>query len=215
MPNSLTVASGVEMYRYSNGERLTGRAAFEDRQLDVNPRPFDNPVRPQFRMTNALAWAITTGVLWRIRITSLLGWVWESPLHLGGYSDLEKHPTDAVDPGTFDVRFSGDGIGSWLRGWMPIASVYGKTFGADVYDDGMRSVQNGVALHRSRPSIHTKKGMSRGLYSLLYRWHDEMCTASKVPGAAAAAAYPYSPWELLRAQETGCYIPRLDFYETV
>ena len=43
-----TVASGVEMYGYSNGVWLTGRAAFEDRQLDVNPRPFDNPVRPQF-----------------------------------------------------------------------------------------------------------------------------------------------------------------------
>ena len=56
-----------------------------------------------------------------MRITSLLGWVWESPLHLGGYSDLEKHPSEAVDPGTFDVRFSGDGIDSWLRGWMLLA----------------------------------------------------------------------------------------------
>ena len=163
-------------------------------------------------MTNALAWAITTGELWCIRITSLLGWVWESPLHLGGYADLEKHPTEAVDPGSFDVRFSGDGIDSWLRGWMLLASIYGKTFGADVYDDVMRSVQKVVALHRSRPSIHTKQEVSRGLYSLLYRWHDEMRTASKVQGAAAA--YPYSPWELLRAQETGCYIPRLDFSES-
>ena len=49
----------------------------------------------------------------------------------------------------------------------------------------------------------------KGLYSLIYRWYGEMRTAAKVQGAAAA--YPYSPWELLRAQETGCYIPRLDF----
>ena len=87
-----------------------------------------------------------------------------------------------------------------------------QTFGADVYDDVMRSVHNVVALHRSRPSIHTKQEVSRGLYSLLYRWHGEMRTASKVQGAAAA--YAYSPWELLRAQETGCCIPRLDFSDT-
>ena len=163
--------SGVEMYGYSNGEWLTGRAAFEGRQLDANHLPFDNPARPPFRMTNALAWAITTGGLWRIRITPLLGWVWESPLHLGGYSNLEKHPTDALlaNPGTFDVRFSGGGIDSRLRGWMLLASVYGKTFGPDVYDGAMRSVQNVVALHRPRPSIHTKQEVPRGLHSLLYR----------------------------------------------
>ena len=37
---------------------LTGKAAYEDLQLEVNPWPFDNPDRPQFRMTNAVAWAI-------------------------------------------------------------------------------------------------------------------------------------------------------------
>ena len=154
-----TVASGAatSMYGYSNGEWLTGRAAFEDVQLEVNPRPFDNPDRPQFRMTNAVAWPIASGELWRLHISQFLGWVWEYPLHLGGYADLEKQPSEAVDPGSFDVCFSVDGIDSWVRGWMILASVYGKTLGADayMYDDVMRSVQNMVALHRSRPSIHT------------------------------------------------------------
>ena len=135
-----TVASGVDMYCYSNGEWLSERTGFEDVQLYTNPRPFDNPDRPQFRMTNAVAWPIVSGETWRLRITQFLGWTWDKPLHLGGYADLEKQPSETVDPGSFDVRFSGDGIDSWLWGWMLLASVYGKTLGSDAYDDVMRSV---------------------------------------------------------------------------
>ena len=59
---------------------LIGKAAFEDAQLEINPRPFNNPDRPQFLMTNSIAWAIGSGQLFRLRITQLLGWSWDLPL---------------------------------------------------------------------------------------------------------------------------------------
>ena len=90
----ITAASGQKMYCRGGDGWLTGKAAYEDLQLEVNPRPFDNPDRPQFRMTNAIAWAIASGELWRIKITSLLGWAWEVPLRLEGTSDIDKHPTE-------------------------------------------------------------------------------------------------------------------------
>ena len=121
-------------------------------------------------MTSAIAWAIPSGELWRIRVTSLLGWAWEIPLLLEGTADIDKYPTSAVDPGTFNERFAGDSIDLWIHGWHLLAGIYGSTYGVDAYDDWITAINFAVQLHRSRPVFHSKVDVSQGLYDLAYHW---------------------------------------------